>query len=600
MRRVLLLFSATALIVSGAAGVFFVILQSFDARAGVQNVYATTCLGGWENVHLATGMPETKAAPDAVFTNENSARLNANTYAQIFCAFANEIIDDSAPRRILVRFSWDIQYRDIMMESPVPASAPTPEISAAEAGSLAAETIAPSGESAAADTAVPEAATGGAAHPENATGTAVEPTTESPQKAEVVAIETISEDVRLEANDGAAIEGGKVETETVQGEEVAIKAVEMESAVQTPEEQPVPPQNIPAEPKTTLASRSYSPIEVLYTIDGINWRSFGFVPKSNFSSVHFEIPIEEASNWKDISRIQISVKGVPTFDEIAPTVYLDSVWLEIEHQKLWEDARLPPGERDGDVIISESTHENMSVVLVKRTTLLPFRPQYELWISSATPASDNEPAIEDASQEPLESVAPPPPENELTEVSANESAPVVAGELFIAADQNTGNESAVPEPPVETERSGENNGNGSESVVSASPSDENTGGDPAPVAEQANETKSADISPDEKDTLPVPQQEPTKKEWRFITDHLLSANTRAQFVDGNLFWFEPGGNVIWRFNIGTNAFESVSVNDGETPRLYFRDSASQLRMFEKDAWGTTQILDVETDDVEVQ
>jgi hypothetical protein len=61
------------------------------------------------------------------------------------------------------------------------------------------------------------------------------------------------------------------------------------------------------------------------------------VEKDEFGSKHFEIPIEEASEWEEISKIQIGIQSVPVIDDIAPIIYIDSVWIETEYEYTNQD-----------------------------------------------------------------------------------------------------------------------------------------------------------------------------------------------------------------------------------------------------------------------
>ncbi len=88
---------------------------------------------------------------------------------------------------------------------------------------------------------------------------------------------------------------------------------------------------------TTTPEAPYGLVEVMYTLDGVEWMSLGFVGKDEFAGKQFEIPIEEASQWEDISKIQIGVQSVPVLDGIAPVIYLDSVWIETEYEYLQGD-----------------------------------------------------------------------------------------------------------------------------------------------------------------------------------------------------------------------------------------------------------------------
>jgi len=631
MRKILLLFSAIPLVVLGVAGAFFV-LQSLTVQANLRTLHATTCLGGWENAHLATGVPETQTT-GVTFTSENSARLSAGTIAQIYCAFAHEIAEDSTPQRILVRFLLGIEYPSVVSEEVIPdtsidesATAPKPPVEhientvIEEAAGATNNEIPAEGAGAATD-GWPQ----GSAPTEAGEGIIIEVTQEAPppqvlqEAASAGAAQEAALPQVLQESASAEFlqEAASVEVlQEVTQENVAVEAVQQEEAPQEAnvgqenvgdatvqgESAPpaladaqAPPQEVFIAPQAPPIPDKHGPVEMLYTLDGVTWKSFGFVPKNLLSDMYFEIPIEEASDWKDISRIQISVRGVPTLDEVLPTVYLDAVWLEIEHQTLWEEARVPPGERDGDIIVSEYRQDNMSVVLVERRYSFPFsfRSYYELWLSSVPAEPKSEPLILESDlsiEKPTDEAAgvttetAPPAETEHIEVLIEESAPLVMGETLVATNDISGGESSTAQAE-------------SESSAATKPTSENTA-DPLPERSADGAQIEPVHVPADADRAAEPSQ--PKKEWVFITDHLLSPNTRVQFADGNLFWFEPGGHAIWRFNIGTSAFESVSVNDGEVPRLYFRDATGGLRVFQKDERGFVSIFNVETTEEGVQ
>jgi len=86
------------------------------------------------------------------------------------------------------------------------------------------------------------------------------------------------------------------------------------------------------------------------------------------------------------------------------------------------------------------------------------------------------------------------------------------------------------------------------------------------------------------------------KEWRFITGpESISRNATILFSDGHLFWFEPpdeNGVVLWRFNLSTNGYDSMSANVDETLRFYFENQASGKQVFEIGITGDWRILDV--------
>jgi len=70
--------------------------------------------------------------------------------------------------------------------------------------------------------------------------------------------------------------------------------------------------------------------QVLYTLDGNNWKSIGYVTKIS-NDVSFDMPMDIFTDVTDLQMAQIAVRSVPT-SEIIPKVYLDSLWLEVEYQ----------------------------------------------------------------------------------------------------------------------------------------------------------------------------------------------------------------------------------------------------------------------------
>jgi hypothetical protein len=76
----------------------------------------------------------------------------------------------------------------------------------------------------------------------------------------------------------------------------------------------------------------YDIVEVLYTLDGAQWTSLGFLAAHEFPGASFVIPIEDASAWEDISNIQVAIQSVPTTDAISPDIYLDALWIDVGYE----------------------------------------------------------------------------------------------------------------------------------------------------------------------------------------------------------------------------------------------------------------------------
>ncbi len=248
------------------------------AKASVYNLYASTCLGGWENTHLASGAPEAAEAGGApVFTEDNSASLDGSA-AQMYCGgFAGDISENTVPKKILVKFSWAVEYDSPSVEVPNPET----DISESDAS----------------------------INPQNI---------EIPEVIEELT--PFSEETSPEPSPGP-----------IESTEPEPGVSFLSFFVSTAHAQDASPTTTSEDAAITPAS-SYGLVEVLYTLDSVDWRSLGFVEKDEFGSKYFEIPIEEASDWEGISKIQVGIKSMPIVDGVVPRIYLDSVWIETEYE----------------------------------------------------------------------------------------------------------------------------------------------------------------------------------------------------------------------------------------------------------------------------
>ncbi len=292
--------------------------------ANTLNLYATSCLGGWENPHLATGAPE--VIEEASFTDQNSSILRSNAHGQIFCGgFQGDILEEAVPKKITIRFSWQAFYESELI----------PNISTTTEGLI-----------------------------ENETGTSTDnflegefsTSTENNTEEEVidnVEDEVVPEESNIEnnqLNDGVVPEvvpevipenQDNSSNETSNVTEEPISFLRFLYKVAYAEEEIVIENNEEITSTTTEGVEEvieeiipYGLVEVVYTLDGVNWKSLGFVEKNQFKAQHFEIPIEEAKNWEDISRIQIGVRSVPILDGNPVIIYFDSVWIEVLYENV--------------------------------------------------------------------------------------------------------------------------------------------------------------------------------------------------------------------------------------------------------------------------
>jgi hypothetical protein len=290
---------------SATIAIAFVILvgtliHSFSI-ASTLRMYASSCLGGWQNTQLAEGQPQTENGED--FSRQNSAVLD-NSVAQIFCGgFKGDIENESNPTRVLVHFSSGIERLPEPTlgnsEPLVPADQATTTISSDNYASSTIEII--------------------------------DLTTDTPTEF----ILTPNEEPVRQVPDEKPVEQTPSE-EPAQTPD--------EEPAQTPDEEPAQPQpeeSAPAaEPTSWLIKRAIaqelSPEEgflnVTYTLDGKAWLPLGKISRAQLLNNQFEIPIDSIVGWSDISRLQISVESLPSLNT-EPVIFLDSVWLEVEYEK---------------------------------------------------------------------------------------------------------------------------------------------------------------------------------------------------------------------------------------------------------------------------
>jgi hypothetical protein len=81
-------------------------------------------------------------------------------------------------------------------------------------------------------------------------------------------------------------------------------------------------------------------LEVLYTLDGQNWKHLGFVTKSNWKNLELDIP---EVNFDNLSNLQISLKSIVS--DFAPTIYLDGMILNIEYENNQSLSKINPEEQ---------------------------------------------------------------------------------------------------------------------------------------------------------------------------------------------------------------------------------------------------------------
>jgi len=297
-------------------------IRSFVVKADAYSLYATSCLGGWENTSFASGAPDVKPFGEMEeFSAENSAVLDSNSQSQIFCGgFTGEILAETIPKKIEVKLSLSLAYPEVEVQldesSPEDASNPT---------STSEEIIETEGEV-------------------QGEITAEEPIIEEPTIEEPVVTPTEPSLLEPEPESTPTEPEPVVEEESAPSEEPEVLLLNFLTPVARAQDTSL--DNVVSTSTATTTEDTvviiqeeaspYGVVEILYTLDGATWESLGFVDQYNLDSAHFEIPIESASQWEDISKIQVSIQSTPAVDGVQPTIYLDSVWLETEYEYIGE------------------------------------------------------------------------------------------------------------------------------------------------------------------------------------------------------------------------------------------------------------------------
>lgn len=324
--------------------------------AEVSTLYPSTCLGGWNTVHNAEGIPESFNGNDLI-KNSNSAILPSGLVSDIYCGdFKGDFPASSTPTHVTLTLFWktDIYQEEITRientnyassslqildaTTTVDISIPVGQSSTTEdAQSL--DTLTPIQPEQQSPTSGVDPSSGTTETENPQVDIKPAPTPEEPPKAEPV-IEAPKETPQPESSPQSLLL------------DMMKKFVYVISTITYAEETPVE-NDIVASSSDQAASSTLSTlsdlatttesvsgvaslpqpnpiIEVLYTLDGKEWTSLGKVEAATFSFNTFDIPIAASSTWEDVSRMQIKVQSLATVDA-KPDIFLDGMTLRAEY-----------------------------------------------------------------------------------------------------------------------------------------------------------------------------------------------------------------------------------------------------------------------------
>mgnify|MGYP007083436234 CR=1 FL=1 len=259
------------------AVVLRIAFKATSASAANLYFYPQFCAGGWENPHNGAGEPQNFSSKNfSDFNTGNSAYLEPNVAAQIFCGFFPVETREELPDKVSLRFHWMMDFNGSFIPSTVKDETVTEK-------------------------------------------------TESPiDKTED--LNEISEDAELP-------------TPSVPIEEVDIEVEEEpENIEETPNiSEPSPEPIIESSWLRKLIPVAYaqglgSPedfLSVSYSLDGVRWIMVGKTNYNNWHDFSVDIPI---SSWEDLQKIQVMLNVLPTVGT-KPGIYIDAIGLEIEYDR---------------------------------------------------------------------------------------------------------------------------------------------------------------------------------------------------------------------------------------------------------------------------
>lgn len=375
-----------------------------EAQANVAVFQPAHCLGGWKNVDNIAGAPQVRSDNEVEYNDTNSASV-VNTNAQVFCGgFSGQIPYAAKHERVSVHFSWYIEDGKAEISRPVfeekdkeivEEVIPDSISSTTESGADPVEIEpAPFEETHIEDTVIEESETPDILEPE-----VVEPTpTESSEPSEPTALQFFRYVFNTaHAEEPPPTEVTEITEEPPQEDMIAPDVIEepetvetvvveevMFTEISTTTAEVVPSVPVPASPRseeeqqqleeaheeavleTSTAEGAY--FEVLYTLDGQEWHTLGFVNRIA-NDVEIEMPIDLFATVEDLKKVQIALHTVERFDSV-PKIYLDALWLEVTYDDMGQTELVPPGQRPGDVIFSETTYQDSKAVVVLRDVAL--------------------------------------------------------------------------------------------------------------------------------------------------------------------------------------------------------------------------------------
>jgi hypothetical protein len=529
----LLVFGIAAVVIVALLTHFFFGARSHTVEAQVAVLYASSCLGGWKNPDLVTGPPDVRTAEAAVYTEDNSAVLK-NTQTQLFCGGFSGTIPENVDRtKISVRFSWEaVGGDDYKSDSSKNNDSDDPgelEVKEETVTASSSDEAASTTENIAPEILIPEEAPDTPqVQEEPRTEQATEPETASilPWFVSVAQAEEVEmeEQVKVEDDRDLVIEDETVMEVGLAEDSLKVNATNTASSTKADDQEEI----IASTTASTTESKKADTIlravnnedkdnalfEVLFTTDNEVWHVLGYVPRIN-NDIQFELPLDMFDSVDDFDQLQISLKTLERFDD-TPTIYLDSMWVEVSYVDAGQDPLSPPGSLPGDIVVRKVSTEESSLVTVFRNTSLETLSNILLLQASSTPAAATSTVATSTATTTALSVA-------TTSLYANASSTIVLFEADI---------------PRETK-----------DLLRATP---------GVLVELWLHNRLTDS-------------------WTRVADNsIVATEPYATVFDKKVFWFDPNMASLWMFDALSGGYTSQSFTVGELVQIEFTHSSNKL------------------------
>jgi hypothetical protein len=298
--------------------VFSIFFFGSSTQATMTTFYAGDCSGGWTGVSNATGTPSLASSAHEYDFNEFNSAVAGDIVSDITCGnFAGEIPRDSLPKKISLQLFWThrvpVETKDIVSTST--ASSITTEVLDGVSTSISNTPV------------------------QNVESTtSVESTSVVSPTNEVVPIDTTAQlpETKTEVEIFSPIPTPEPVVETPAPESTIqsflhnfitpVFAEEISTSSDS-----ISTSSLSLEIGTTTAPSLLSEdfVKIEFSIDGESWTKLGLVNAETFSHT-FELPFEEFKDWNNLSKLQVRISRLSTFNT-QPYLYLDAVAIHVDY-----------------------------------------------------------------------------------------------------------------------------------------------------------------------------------------------------------------------------------------------------------------------------